>query len=154
MKISIWKPNIISTCRNDGSHCQCYWYTDLCVHWNCERETNFCVKTLSFHVSTDYFIFWVMHEQRHFEVRKMLFARSYTRFSQHTHSTYVCVSFRIEMLPTNTIHTRHMKIKSNQIICYASYSYANDKKFNLAVIVPFREVWYGMVWCGVVWCGV
>lgn len=34
-----------------------------------------------------------------------------------------------------------MKIKSNQIIYYASYSYANDKKFNLVLIVPHACVY-------------
>lgn len=45
------------------------------------------------------------------------------------------------MLPFATYRAQsNMKIKSNQIIYYTSYSYANDKKFNLVLIVPVH-VW-------------
>lgn len=53
-------------------------------------------------------------------------------------------ALRVICLNISSVHTsqcasvrnaEHMKIQSNQIIYYASYSYANDKKFNLVLIV-------------------
>lgn len=71
---------------------------------------------------------------------------SHTLLLSHFPSTEFLVFCSLsQMLPFVTQRERekesNMKIKSNQIIYYASYSYANDKKFNLVLIVPHACVY-------------
>lgn len=65
----------------------------------------------------------------------------YCRYHPHTpffsiFLSFSSLSFSFYVHLCKCCRLSNMKIKSNQIIYYASYSYANDKKFNLVLIVP------------------